>query len=223
MRTNPSHSFLRTLAILGLGVIFATPGMAQEAESMSVDAVVTAVESTYKDVTSLKADFVQVTRSAAMGEELRERGQVELKRPGMMRWVFAGVNEKLFVTNGQRMWVWTEAQNQVIITNDVGWGGMTPLLDDLHNLDEHFDVSLVDAGSSRRSYVLELVPKEAGAFKKLRLEVTKKKYMLERVVIVDPFDNEVEISFSAVKLNPDLPDRRFEFTVPAGAQVIQTD
>jgi outer membrane lipoprotein-sorting protein len=43
------------------------------------------------------------------------------------------------------------------------------------------------------------------------------------VVVVDAFDAVVELDFSAVTINPEIPDERFTFVAPDGATVIKTD
>ncbi|NOY26818.1 MAG: outer membrane lipoprotein carrier protein LolA [Oligoflexia bacterium] len=206
------------------------PAMAQDAEPATVTELVAAVGAAYKDVNSLRADFVQVTRSPAMGEGEKQRGKVQLMRPRSMRWDFSSPDVKLFVTDGKTMWVYTPADKQVFVTEDLGGddkssGGMDQLLGNLENLDEYFDVTLLDrqGGSQKASYVLELVPKSDMQFKKLRLELDHRHYGLERLVIVDAFDNETDLSFSNLKLNPTLDPSVFTFVVPAGIQVVRAD
>lgn len=216
------------VATLALLMSFA-PTMAGpplSADPVTVPELVAAVESTYASVNSLKADFVQVSRSASMGQETRQRGQVTLKRPRKMRWDFNQPDASSFVTDGATMWVYSSASNQVIVSPvSAGAGGMTQLLDDLNQLDELFNVTIVDgAGNAAKgTYVLDLVPKTPSSnFKKLRLTLTKKKYMPEAVLLTDTFDNQVELTFSQVRVNQDIPDAEFNFKAPKGATVVNT-
>lgn len=216
------------VATLALLMSFA-PTMAGpplSADPVTVPELVAAVESTYASVSSLKADFVQVSRSASMGQETRQRGQVTLKRPRKMRWDFNQPDASSFVTDGATMWVYSSASNQVIVSPvSAGAGGMTQLLDDLNQLDELFNVTIVDgAGNAAKgTYVLDLVPKTPSSnFKKLRLTLTKKKYMPEAVLLTDTFDNQVELTFSQVRVNQDIPDAEFNFKAPKGATVVNT-
>ena len=55
--------------VMAVTVLFAPPALAEG----DVDAVIKGVEAAYKDVQTLRADFVQVTRSKAMGDETRQR------------------------------------------------------------------------------------------------------------------------------------------------------
>ena len=220
--------WLRT-SLLALCMTLSTAAVAQTApaDPATVTELVTAVETTYAGVQSIRADFVQVTHSATMAQETRQRGKVLLERPRKMRWDFQQPDSSSFVTDGATMWVWSSSSNQVIISsaNAAAGAGMTQLLDDLNQIDEQFNVTLVDGANDagKRSFVLELIPKKEASFKKLRLTIAKKKYTLEQVTLTDQFNNQVELAFSQVRMNTDIPDTEFTFQVPKGAQVIRTD
>tara|TARA_B100000530_G_scaffold226014_1_gene145767 strand:+ start:105 stop:782 length:678 start_codon:yes stop_codon:yes gene_type:complete len=209
---NAAIFLLMTLAMPALG-------------SSDVEQVIKGVEAAYKDVQTLRADFVQVTRSSAMGDETKQKGRVQLKRPKMMRWVFTQPQGKLFVTNGETMWVWSQDENQVIVSKGVGanGGGMGQLLDDLNRLGDLFDVVIVPDQGKAGSVVLGLTPKQETSFQSLKLQLEQKTYAVQQVVMVDAFGNEVELSFSQVKFNAEMPASDFVFQVPAGAQVLNAD
>ena len=200
---------------------FVTPAFADS----NVTSVIDGVEAAYADVSSLQADFVQVTRSAAMGDETKQKGQVLLKRPKMMRWEFTQPAGNTFVTNGETMWVWSAAEKQVIVSKagSASGQGMAQLLDDLNRLGELFDASLVEDTGHPNSVVLALTPKTEAGFQKLTLRLASTGYAVEHVVMLDAFGNEVELSFNKVKLNPDLSTHQFSFTVPDGATVLNAD
>lgn len=224
---------LRSLTLCGLlaaplvAALHPAPAMAQVAEPTTVKEIVSQVEATYKNVQSLKADFVQVSRSAAMGEGEKQRGRIQLMRPRLMRWDFTQPEARLFVTDGRTMWVYSPSEKQVFVTEDLGTdaGGVDQLLSTLENLEEFFEVKLIDVPTAgeRRVHVLELSPRKASGFKRLRIELTRGKYEIERLIIVDAFDNETEMSFSNLKLNAPIASTEFTFQAPAGTQVVRAD
>jgi len=206
----------------------APPVQAEQPEQeQSLDAFIQSVEATYRDVESLGADFVQVTRSMAVGDGPEQKGTVLLARPQKMRWEFSGPEARMFITDGSQMWVYSPNEKQVHVYKELGAGGtgMESLLSNLDQLDELFDVEELDAEKNRdkNSVSLKLTPKKDANFKHLRLVVSKKKYLLEQVTIVDAFDNETELSFSQVKLNVTPDEGQFTFVPPAGVQVISPD
>lgn len=212
----------------GASLAAGTAPAAAEADPTNTAELVAAIEKTYASVTSLRADFAQVSKNIATGTETRQKGRVMLKRPKKMRWDFTGPEGSSFVTDGTTMWVWSQSTNQVIVSSAASAGsgsGMTQLLDDLNQLDELFVVTLVDgAGNAAKSqFVVDLVPRKEAGFKKLRITFTKKKYTVEQVNLTDLFDNTVELSFSQVRMNQTIEDAQFNFQVPAGATVIRAD
>ncbi len=220
-------------AILTLSLAFAglsTSATAQEQpDPATVEELVKAVEGTYSNVTTFRADFTLVTRSAAMGES-RQKGKVSLKRPRMMRWDSTGQGGMLFVTNGQKMWMYNPTDKQVIVYNDLASssgssGGMFDLLSGLGQLDEHFDVNIQSGANDpgKKSFDVLLKPKKAGEYKEIRLRVAKRRYDVEQIVLVDNFGGQTEISFSQVRLNQSIPDSEFAFAAPAGVAVINAD
>ncbi len=213
-----------------LGVFFALALPVQGAPSdPTTDEVVAGIEAAYGEVESFRADFVQVSRSPAMGETGKQRGKMQVKRPRKMRWDFQRPDAKLFVTDGARMWVYSPDDKQAILYENVesaGAGGMESLLTGLDKLDEHFEVSQIEDADARRrnNIVLLLRPKTEGMnMKSLRIEFTRKKYNLHRLVMVDAFDNETELSFSQVRLNTPIDDSVFDFQPPAGVEVIRPE
>jgi len=188
-----------------------------------VETVIEGIESTYGNISSLQASFVQINRSAAMGETM-QKGKLSLERPRKMRWAFTKPPGKLFVTDGSTMWVWSKADNQVIISPVAAVaakGDMTQLLDSLDKLGELFGVELMEG--SGKYYQLKLTPKNQGNVKHIELVVSRKGYTVQKIKTVDGFDNEMELSLQNVKTNIDIPMSSFSFEVPSNAQVIKTD
>ena len=205
-----------------LFALIATPAFGADGD---LDTVIKGVEQAYKDVGTLKADFVQVTRSKAMGDETKQRGKVMLKRPKMMRWEFTQPEGKMFVTNGETMWVWSAVEKQVIVSKGVAGGGqgMAQLLDDLNRLSELFDAELLPTEGKANTISLLLKPKSDSGFQSLTLRLAANDYTVKEVNMLDAFGNEVELSFKQVKNNVQLDDTNFVFDIPAGAQVLNAD
>ena len=168
--------FFLAMILVGFvgGVALAVPPVSTTEE------LVRGIEATYENVESLRADFVQTTRSTALGEGQKQRGRMEIKRPSKMRWDFQRPDPKLFVTNGKRMWIYSPKEKQAILYEDqtLPGTGFESLLTDLQQLDELFTVREVEDPEAKRinNVVLELTPKAEDAnFKSLRLELSRKK------------------------------------------------
>ncbi len=220
-RSSFKPSLRRLVVALSLALL---PATAVADEAPSVQQVIDGVESTYKDVDSLQADFSQVARSAAMGAGQAQQGVVMLARPRQMRWEFKVPDDKLFVTDGKTMWVYTPADKQVFVSEDLGGGdsGTDQLLENLDSLDELFDVQMLP-GAPEGSVKLSLTPKKAAQFKKLQLQLSSEGYRLQELVVVDSFDNETVLTFTNLQINPKLAPTSFHFDVPDGINVVRSD
>jgi chaperone LolA len=212
-------------ASLGTAVLPST-ALASPAEPVSVEELVTALEGTYKDVKSLKAEFVQTVSSPVAGES-KQRGRVLVKAPRMARWETLGDQGSAFITNGAKIWVYTPAVKQVMVMQDLSGGGggnvdLLSLLDDMSKLDEQFTVTMLDDGGGRKPYRVSLVPKVAGgSYQKVELVISRKKFVLAGLVIYNAMGDRIELDFSSVKLNAEITDANFEFAIPEGVTVIE--
>ena len=212
--------------LLLLGLVSAPAAEASD-EPATVEDLVVEIEKVYGDVKSVRADFTQVSRSAT-GEH-KTKGKVSLKRPRLMKWDSTKEpGGSLFVTNGEKMWIYSPNDKQVLVYSDLsaaGGGAPFDLLDSLENLTEHFDVSLESAegGKERKSFVVVLTPKEEGQYKAIRLVLSKRKYEIESITLTDAFGGETEFTFTKVQMNGEIPDSEFDFAAPAGAEVIEAD
>lgn len=232
----PMEAFVRlsrrlfSFLLLFLPLAYVLPVLAQDADPQTVDELIAQVEATYRNVNTIRADFVQVTRSATMGEQ-KQRGKVALKRPKMMRWDSTSSGGGLFVTNGQKMWLYLPTDQQVLVYNDLSnaAGVNASALDLLTSFDQIktvFDVTMLsqkDLGPRKNSIGVTLRPKKESQFKEIRLILSKRKYELESITTVDAFGVETEISFTQVRMNLDIPDSEFAFQAPTGVQVINAD
>jgi len=200
-------------ALMILAVVVAAAPLASAAEDAT--ALIGRVEAKYKTVQTIKAKVVQTTVNALGSETVA--GELLLQRPAKMRWSFG---DKLFVTNGEKMWIYTKEDNQVIEYDDISSSKSTAdsLLSSLDKLQAMFEVKVMS--STAAGHQLELKPKESAGFKKVQLFLDAE-LMIVSVVIVDAFDNVTNLAFMNVQLNAPVDKGSFEFAVPAGATVVK--
>ncbi len=212
------------LAIVYLGVFVARPTTAAVPET--TESAIQAVETVYETVTSVQANFVQVTRSVAMGTEDRQEGNMAVMRPTMMRWEFTSPDAALMVSNGEFMWVYHPAEAMVIQYGVAGasQGSVESLLSDLANIQEQFNVAMITVdGGLAGHFALKLEPKSAQSFKTIVLELQEDTLSLGRVTILDSFDNETILTLSDVVLNGSVDPAQFNFEIPDGVELVNTD
>ncbi len=184
-------------------------------QAIAGESAVEAVAKRYTDVKAITAEFTQITHNPLYGDDT-QTGSLALQRPSRIRWESSG-DGRLFVSDGDTMWMYTPADNQVIRT-----GGFKPspssamsLLHSLDRLEQLFVVTEVE-GEGR---ILDMRPRADESVDRVRLELDDA-LMLRRLVITDPLGSTTELRFSKVALDPELKPTVFSFTIPDGAEVI---
>lgn len=187
--------------------------------ALTAKALIAKVEQTYATVQTIEAKFVQTAFNEVLGDSTEE-GTLAIKRPHFMRWAFG--TEKLFVSNGQKMWIYTAQDKQVIEYDDISSGkdAANSLLTQLDKVDELFVVEVL--ASSASEHVLSLSPRDAATsqFKTVKL-VLDGAMSPKQVEIVDPFGQVTRLTLTEVKLNTPMADSVFEFSAPTGVDVVK--
>ena len=183
--------------------------------------VVKKVELRYKDVSSLKASFVQVTNNPAFPEPIQQTGTLSMLKPHNLRWDFEGAQS--YIHNGEKIWMWNPILNQVVITKSQGNGDqLTSLLTDLSKLEKQYGIILKE--ESTDAFHLEITPKEQNqAFDKLNLFIQKETFVLNKLSYSAENTGSVEISFSDLQFNAPFDSKLFTFVPPKDAEVIEID
>lgn len=204
-------------AALALPVVLVASLVPADAAAMEASDLVAKVGKKYADVKTMRADFVQTTRSETFGDEVT-KGKLVVERPAKMRWSFG--DERVFVTDGKSMWIYSKADAQVIVYDDISAQRSTAdsLLTSLDKLEELFVVTV--ESSTDEAHKLALKPKEEAQFKQVRLTLDAK-LMITAVSIIDTFDNVTDLAFTNMELNVKTDDAMFSFAAPEGVDVVK--
>lgn len=184
--------------------------------------VVSAVQRRYTGVDVIQAEFVQVSRSDLYGDE-EQRGSLVLQRPRKMRWSFHG-SGKQFVTDGSTMWIYNPQDKQVMRFRDFSAqaSAADQLLQSLDKVGDLFDVQLLESSSGHK---LSLTPRDEATKAQVKKVVLglDAEFTLQSLVITDAFANVTNLTFSGVKLGGTVEDSTFQFDIPAGVEVIDSN
>ena len=171
------------------------------------------------DVRSLKADFTQVVLDSNMHQVRKSVGTLEIKRPDRFRWDYATPNKELIVADGKRVWIYDVELQQVTVKSLNGTLAASPavLLSGSNDVEKNFVVK--DLGEAEGLLWVGLTPK----IQDTDFETVKLGFKGNDVAVMelkDALGNLTRITFSHLLLNPAIPDKLFQFTPPAGADVI---
>ena len=205
-----------------LTVIARAPSLAQQQTAAELAA---ALQKKYGTVKDFSADFVQTYRGGVLNRQMKETGRVMVSKPGRMRWEYKAPEEKLFVSDGRRVYWYVPQDKQVQISAVPG--------DDQASSPALF---LAGKGDITRDFTPALVERPDGHPEGLALKLLPLTPQAEYdwlIIVVDPatlsFRGLVtgdsqggtsSFSFTNLKENVGLADKLFTFTPPRGVEVV---
>jgi outer membrane lipoprotein carrier protein len=184
--------------------------------------VAAALQKKYDAVRDFTADFVHESEGGLLRKKQVERGIVQVKKPGKMRWDYKSPEQKLFLSDGRRIYLHVPADNQVMISPVPEQDQATTavlFLVGKGNLTRDFTVSYVDGGGSD-AYALRLQPKlPERDYDWLQLVVDRQSLQIRSLTAADSQGGRSTFQFSNFKENTGLSDKTFTFKIPRGAEV----
>ena len=184
--------------------------------------VAAALQKKYDAVQDFTADFVQESEGGLLRKKQTERGVVQVKKPGKMRWDYKSPEQKLFLSDGRHIYLHVPADNQVIISNVPEQDEATTavlFLVGKGNLTRDFTVSYADGGGPD-TYSLRLQPKlPERDYDWLQLIFDRKTLQIRTLSAADSQGGRSTFQFSNFKENTGLSDKTFTFKIPRGADV----
>jgi outer membrane lipoprotein carrier protein len=167
----------------------------------------------------LYARFTQ-TLVSAEGELMDSgTGEVWMQRPDLFRWQYEGEFPETIVADGERLWMYDLALEQVTLREQSALAENSPLmlLTDAEGIDRQFTVT--DLGDTGEVLLLELTVKNQQAeFERILLGL--RDGALKVMSMEDAFGMRTEIRFDSLQRNPELDPALFHFTPPPGVDVI---
>jgi outer membrane lipoprotein carrier protein len=182
-----------------------------------------AVQQKYDRVRDFTADFTHVYEGGVLKKKSTERGTVEIKKPGRMRWEYTAPDKKLFIADGRRVYSYIPADKQVIISPLPSEDEATTavlFLAGKGNLTREFTVSYAD-GAPADAWALRLDPRQKQRdYDWLVLVVDKQTYRIRALTAADQQGGRSSFQFANYKENTGLDDKLFIFKIPRGVDVI---
>ena len=184
-----------------------------------------ALQQKYDQVKDFTADFVQVREGGVLNKKATERGTVQIKKPGRMRWEYIAPDKKTFVSDGRKIYSSIPADKQVIVSSMPSDDEATTavlFLAGKGNLTRDFNVSYADTASAD-TYALRLDPRrKQHDYDWLIVTVDRATLQIRGLTAVDP-QGRSTFTFTNYRENTGVADKVFEFKIPRGADVIYTD
>ena len=183
-----------------------------------------------------EGDFVQQQLRAPKASEPQDKGlklvrqtqgHFVFQRPGRFVWETQKPYEQKLITNGTQLVLWDKDLNQATFRPAGQALASTPaaILFGDSSLDQHFD--LIDGEERLGMKWVSLAPKkDPNAKNKNDLPYTKisigmSNGLPKALELIDGLGSVVLVTLDKIQLNVNLPANRFNFTPPAGAEVLR--
>lgn len=184
--------------------------------------VAAALQKKYDAIRDFTANFVHESEGGLLRKKQIEKGVVQVKKPGKMRWDYQSPEQKLFLSDGRRIYLHVPADNQVIISPVPDQDQATTavlFLVGKGNLTRDFTVSYAEGGGPD-TYALRLQPKlPERDYDWLQLVVDRRSLQIRTLIAADGQGGRSTFQFSNFKENTGLSDKTFTFKIPRGADV----
>jgi outer membrane lipoprotein carrier protein len=184
------------------------------------------VQRKYDIVKDFTADFVHTYEGGLLRKRLSERGHLLVKKPGRMRWEYAAPNEKLFVSDGVKLYSYLPQDRHVIVSSVPPEDQATTpalFLSGKGDVARDFAAVLVDlpAGMPQGTRALKLTPNTPQReYDWLVLALDPVSLAVRGLVTVDAQGGTSSFSFTNLRENVGLSDNAFIFRIPRGVDVL---
>jgi outer membrane lipoprotein carrier protein len=172
-----------------------------------------------RETQTARAQFTQMVVDKSGRVTQSANGEFLLARPGRFRWTVEKPYKQLLVGDGERVWIFDEDLNQVIVRKMGDALGGTPAALLSGNQDVERAFTWKDLPASGGLEWLSATPNaKESTFSEIRIGFDSKG--LAALELVDAFGQKSVVKFTNLERNPKLPPDRFTFTPPKGADVV---
>jgi outer membrane lipoprotein carrier protein len=187
-----------------------------------VDELIQRIEARYNNARTLQVNFTE-TYQVAGHPRPPESGTLTIKKQGKMRWDYSHPEGKLFISDGRNVFLYTAGDNRVEKVPLKNTEDMrVPLAFLLGHLDLKREFKDFQTRPGEGGTWLDAWPKtDHTPYTQVDMLVDASGEIRE-LKVAGRDQSVVAYTFSGEKLNPTVPDQLFRFTIPAGAQVVDS-
>jgi len=187
---------------------------------LNVDRLLGRLQRHYQAAKSFSASFEQII--ARPGAPATQRtGIIYYEKPAKLRWEFDKPQPETIVSDGTILYDYDPGLNQVVetpLSQAFRSQVAAAFLLGAGNVRRDFKAAPVAASRRDRLARVLLTPKNGG--ERLEAGIDPQTGNIIKLAIEDPMGNKTEMSFSNIRFNQVFKDSQFQFTPPAGADIV---
>jgi outer membrane lipoprotein carrier protein len=182
-----------------------------------------ALQEKYDRVKDFTADFTHTYEGGVLKRKSVERGTVQIRKPGRMRWEYTAPEKKTFVSDGVKIYSYIPADKQVIVSNVPAADEATTavlFLAGRGNLVRDFNVTYAET-SIAGAVALRLDPRQKQRdYDWLIVTIDTATHQIRSLTAADQQGGRSTFEFTNYRENTGVADNVFAFRIPRGADVI---
>jgi outer membrane lipoprotein carrier protein len=212
----------RYAALVRLFTVLLLPWLLFSETAVPIDALISKVEKRYNGAQTLSVNFVE-NYSILGHSRPPESGLLTLRKQGKMRWDYTQPKDKLFISDGKNVFLYTANDNRVEKialknTEDM----RAPLAFLLGRLDMKKEFRDFHAKSQDGAVWLDASAKtDRLPYSTVEMEIGENG-SIQQLKVVGRDDSVTSFQFTDERLNPPVPPALFHFVPPAGAEVVNS-
>ena len=214
-------NFLRKIvAFLAIFTILTIPRtlLADTSDQQALDAI----QNHYEKILTFEANFIQESYIRMMNQTQSVEGQVKIKKPGKMRWVYGAPDEQILISDKNTLWLYIPEEEQATkVPVESIYSSNTPalFLAGQGKLTEAFKVESVN--QEKKKIIVTLVPKTAQqGLARLVLFADKKNYQITGSTVYDKLGNKTTIRFNQIRVNKKISEKQFQLNTPPNVEIL---
>jgi outer membrane lipoprotein carrier protein len=190
-------------------------------QAADLNALLKGVEEHYNRAKTLQVHFVESYTVQGRARK-SESGELTLRKPGRMRWVYAEPAGKLFVSDGKDVYLYTPDAHRVEKTKLKSSEDLhTPIAFLLGKLDFAKDFRDFEMKQDGVNYsVTARAKSDKVPYDRIQMLVTPD-FQIQRLVANSQDLSVLTFQLDGEKLNPPVDDALFKFDLPAGATLVE--
>jgi outer membrane lipoprotein carrier protein len=212
----------------------ATAAAKEASGSADLGTVLDRMQKRYDQAKDFRARFSQNYVRAVIGRSTLSTGTLAFKKPGRMRWDYDKPEARMFLSNGQVLWLYEPEEKQAF-KQDLKSSQLPAALAFLMGkgkITDEFDVALAKEAKDAKDKLpgrpgdirLSLAPRQPqSTYKSIVFVVDPQEFLVRESVLVDAQGNTNHFVFDGIQVNTKIPDALFKWTPPAGVRVVDTN
>lgn len=176
------------------------------------------IQEAYKNISDMKAGFVQKNYMKDLGRTDTYKGILFIKRPSKMRWEYKGDKPQEITINNDKILIYKKAEKQAFksaFSRQTYGQAPVALLSGFGKVREEFNVT-------KKNKRLVLVPKNPmGSIVSVEIETSDEDFPIKSFIINDMRSNRIEIQLKDVEINTGIKDAAFDFSLPEGVNIYE--